>query len=70
MTDCNPVQLRWNPDEGAGYLSLPDHPGRGTPGCVKRNVDLSALAPDFKGPQLIFDLDDQNRVIGIEILLD
>ncbi len=70
MTDRKAVQLRWDADQGAGYLSLPDHPGRGTPGCVKRNVDLTTLAPDFKGPQLIFDLDDHNRVIGIEILLD
>ena len=70
MSDQKSTELRWDETEGVGYLSLPDHPGPGTPGCVKRSVDLAALAPDFKGPQLILDLDDDNRVIGIEILRD
>jgi len=70
MTKRNAVLLSWDDANGAGYLSLPDHPGPGTPGCVKRSVDFAALAPDVKGPQLILDLDKDNRVIGIEILRD
>lgn len=70
MTEKASTSLRWDEAEGVGYLRLPDHPGPGTSGCVKRSVDLAALAPALEGPQLILDLDEHDRVIGIEILRD
>lgn len=62
------VQLRWSERGGVGYLSLPDHPKKTVAGCVKRSIDLRELDPSIGGPQIILDLDDQDRLIGIEVL--
>jgi|GEM_PF-4488395 len=62
------VKLTWNEKEGVGYLKLPNHPGRGVAGCSKRTVDMRDLDASLGGPQLIFDVDEHDRVIGIEIL--
>lgn len=52
-----------------GYVSLPDHPGNGAAGFVVRQVRLHDLYPDYDGPDIYFDLDKDNRLLGIEILL-
>ncbi len=56
-------------DEGlVAYLTLPDHPGKGTPGCVSYQKRLADLIDDYKGPDLYFDFDKNDRLIGVEIL--
>lgn len=52
----------------AGYVYLPDHPGAGTPGCVARSIDVFALDDSLRGMQVILDIDEHNRVIGIEVV--
>jgi hypothetical protein len=61
------IELRISRGDDDAYVSLPDHPGKGTPGVVKKTVRLSDLL-DYKGPDLYLDLDKENRLIGIEIL--
>ena len=51
------------------YLSLPGHPGEGTPGCVKKTVRLSDLCGSYGGPDVYLDYDIDNTLIGIEILV-
>lgn len=55
-------------DEDSAYLYLPDHPGEGTTGCVAKQLRLSDLIADFDGPDIYLDLDENNMLIGIEIL--
>ena len=62
------VTLTWSEREGVGYLSLPDHPKRSVMGSAKRSIDLRELDPSLSGPQIILDVDYNDRVIGIEIL--
>jgi len=50
----------------AAYLYLPNHPA--SPACVAGIVRLSSLMPDYKGPDIVFDLDAAGTIIGIEIL--
>lgn len=54
-------------DEDAAYLKLPGHPGT-VPGAVKKTVSLRDLLANYEGPDLMFDFDDNNVLIGIEIL--
>lgn len=63
------VSLKWNNRDGVGYLSLPDRPTKNErAGSVKRSIRLFDLDSSIKGIDLYIDLDEQNRVIGIEIL--
>jgi len=54
-------------DEVVAYLVLPDHPGSGRV-AVKRNVRLRDLVGDYTGPDLFFDFDEDNVLVGVEIL--
>lgn len=54
-------------DSLVAYLSLPDHPGENTSGCVKKMVRLSDLI-DYQGVDIYMDFDAAGRLIGIEIL--
>jgi hypothetical protein len=51
----------------AGYLYLPTST---VERIVTRNVKLHELLEDFKGPEVIFDFDKDNILIGIEVLID
>jgi Protein of unknown function (DUF2283) len=63
------ISLAVNPDDrDVAYLSLPDHPGKGTPGVVSKTVRLASLLP-YKGPDLYLDFDAQGRLIGVEVLV-
>lgn len=53
---------------GVAYVTLPDHPGKGTPSVAKKQVSLKDIYPNYKGPDLYFDFDKDDRLIGIEIL--
>ena len=62
------LDASWDDELEAGYIYLPDHPGPGTPGCVARSIDVFALDERLRGLQVILDVDENDRVIGIEIL--
>jgi hypothetical protein len=55
-------------DRNVGYISLPDHPGKGTPGAVVKQLRLAKLCVDYKGPDVYLDFDKNSRLIGIEVL--
>lgn len=71
MTRKDKIHLRISQDnedeEVVAYLTLPDHPGR-TPGVVQRHIRLRDLIGDYVGPDLFFDFDKSNALIGVEIL--
>ena len=54
-------------EEIVAYLILPGHPGR-LSGAIKKTVSLRDLIGDYQGPDLFFDFDAGNTVVGIEIL--
>ncbi len=54
-------------DGGVAYLTLPGHPGN-APGVVKRSVCLRDLVGEYEGPDISFDFDANNRLIGVEIV--
>ncbi|WIY69024.1 DUF2283 domain-containing protein [Aquidulcibacter paucihalophilus] len=63
--------MRFEPsrdDPSVGYLYLSNHPGAGTAGCVKSMVRVSALIPNYVGPDIRLDLNEAGEVIGIEVL--
>lgn len=63
------LEVSDDPDdpEVVAYLTLPDHPGRGT-ACVKKQVRLRDLIGDYVGPDLYFDFGEKDVLIGVEIL--
>ena len=54
-------------DEDVAYLKLPDHPGSRS-GVVKKTVRLREVLGEYTGPDLNFDFDESNVLIGVEIL--
>lgn len=54
-------------DEDVAYLILPDHPGAGVSGVVKKQVRLHNFL-EYVGPDIYFDFDENGKLIGIEIL--
>jgi hypothetical protein len=67
---ANKIKLDVSGGEGnVGYVMLPDHPGAGTPNVTKKQVRLRNLYPDYKGADLYFDFDENNTLLGIEILV-
>jgi uncharacterized protein YuzE len=54
-------------DADVAYVSLPDHPGKGTGGIVEKTVRLWDLMK-HEGPDIYLDFDKENRLVGIEIL--
>ena len=63
------IQLEVSKDDpDVAYLVLPDHPGRGTPGCVSETKSLSEIIDGYKGPAIYLDFDKGGSLIGIEIL--
>ncbi|MCP4181600.1 MAG: DUF2283 domain-containing protein [bacterium] len=55
-------------DKSVGYVYLSNHPGAGTAGASSKNVHLSDLIKDYKGADIIFDFNEENEIIGIEII--
>ena len=62
--------MRFEPsdDPSVGYLYLSKHPGPGANGCVKGMVRVSALIPNYVGPEIHLVLNEMGEVIGIEVL--
>lgn len=51
------------------YLLFPNHPKGPAPGVVKKSIRLAESMPDYVGPDIILDYDENNEVIGIEIIM-
>jgi len=62
------MQFEPSNDPSVGYLYLSNHPGPGSVGCVKGVVRVSALIPNYVGPEIHLDLNEAGEVIGIEVL--
>jgi Protein of unknown function (DUF2283) len=54
-------------DDVVAYLTLPDHPGR-LSAVVKKNIRLRDVIGAYVGPDLFFDFDENNVLVGVEIL--
>jgi hypothetical protein len=54
-------------DEDVAYVTLPGHPGRGTPGAVVKQTKLRDLIA-YAGPDIYLDFDKDRNLIGVEIL--
>jgi len=54
-------------DEIVAYLTLPDHPDD-VLAVVKRQLRLRDFIKDYVGPDIYFDFDEKNALVGIEIL--
>jgi uncharacterized protein YuzE len=64
------IELKVSEGDGnVAYVSLPDHPGKGTFGVVKNTLRLREIYSDYVGPDLLLDFDKERRLIGIEILV-
>jgi hypothetical protein len=55
-------------ESSTAYISLPDHPGEGVSGASKKQVRLLDIYPNYKGPDIYFDFNGKDELIGIEIL--
>jgi hypothetical protein len=53
--------------EIVAYLAMPSHPGAGM-AAVSRSVRLRDLLGDYRGPDLFFDFDADNSLVGVEVL--
>ena len=62
-----PIQLKISEDSEIAYLYLPDHPKKQVAGLVKRQIRLSDLVSDYKGPVIYLDFDQSGAIVGIEI---
>jgi hypothetical protein len=63
------IELKISEGGSAAYISLPDHPANAVPGSVQKTLRLLDLHPDHAGPDVYFDFDNENRLIGIEVLM-
>jgi Fe-S-cluster containining protein len=65
-----PIQLRtiYEGDEGSAYLELLAYPEDGARPAIARTVDIHGMIPDYFGPQLALDLDNDGRPIGMKIM--
>ena len=57
-------------DKSVGYLSLPGHPGLGSPGVVVKQIRLADIYSHYKGVDLYLDFDKEHCLIGVEFLND
>ncbi|NOK18872.1 DUF2283 domain-containing protein [Corallococcus carmarthensis] len=53
-------------EEGVAYLRLPTHPGKG--GKVSKSIRLVDVIGQYKGPDVVLDFDQDEVLVGIEIL--
>lgn len=55
-------------DHNVAYLYLPNHPGNVVRGIVSKQVRLLEVLPDYKGADIYLDFNEEDVLIGIEIL--
>lgn len=64
------IKLEINGDGDIAYLLLPNHPGKGSAGSVKKIIPLHEIIDNYQGPDVFLDFDENDVMIGIEVLLD
>ncbi|TBL84036.1 DUF2283 domain-containing protein [Hafnia alvei] len=64
------IKLETTNDGDIAYLSLPEHPGRGSVASVAKTIPLHKIIDNYHGPEIFLDFDSTGVVIGIEILFD
>ncbi|KKI46912.1 hypothetical protein XK97_11455 [Obesumbacterium proteus] len=64
------IKLETTDDGDIAYLSLPEHPGRGSGASVAKTIPLHKIIDKYHGPEIFLDFDSSDVIIGIEILLD
>ncbi|ASW01032.1 MULTISPECIES: DUF2283 domain-containing protein [Paraburkholderia] len=64
------IDMVVNEDGDVAYLSLPDHPGKGSPGVVAKQISLHSIIKEYKGPEIYLDFDKNGVLIGMEFLLE
>lgn len=55
-------------DQTVGYLYLPKHPQKTLPNLVKKTIKLSDLIDGYDSIPIYLDFDQDNELIGIEIV--
>ena len=61
------LQVKVNAKGDIAYLSVPQ--SQKGPRKVVRNLRIHELIAGYKGPDVIFDLDAEGRLLGLEVLL-
>ena len=66
----NKIRLEISGDDpDVAYLYFPNHPGEGGEAIVQKQIQLSDVITNYKGPELYLDIDNTGKVIGLEILI-
>lgn len=60
--------LEVTPTGDAAYVYLPNHPGSGKAGVVAVQVRLKDVYPNYDGPDIHLDLNQDRQLIGIDIM--
>ena len=68
MPKSESIAFTLSPSGEVAYLKLPLPPSGERK--VAKNIRLHEIIAGFKGPDVIFDFDKDDRLLGIEILLD
>ena len=64
----SPIQLNVSKDDDEmAYLYLPAHPKKIIPGIVKKQIRLSNVVENYKGPDIYLDFNEESELIGIEV---
>lgn len=65
----NKIYLKVSEDDpDVAYLYLPGHPGEKKENIIKTQIRLCDIIKNYKGPDLYLDIDQEDNVVGIEIL--
>jgi len=65
----NKIRVRISGRESeTAYIKLPGHPKETITGIVKKTISLDELVDAYRGPRVYFDFDENDLLIGIEIL--
>ena len=56
-------------DHDTAYLKLPINPSKLEVGVVKKSIRLVDLGIELNGTDVILDFDEQQELIGIEVLI-
>ena len=68
MSEQRRIQLQMAEGGDVAYLKLPGYPEPPS-GVVKRTVRLRTILGEYSGPDLYFDFDDNDVLIGVEVLV-
>lgn len=65
----NKIYLKKSKDDpDVAYLYLPGHPGEKNKNIIKTQIRLYDIIKNYKGPDIYLDVDQNDNVVGIEIL--